>query len=83
MLIGVIGAGGKSTACLRAAQALSDRSVLLTTTTHIYPVEPPACRVLLIDPELRPFCGHWSSRGSSARECRAGRGNCLPCRRMF
>jgi len=53
MLIGVIGAGGKSTACLRAAQALSDRSVLLTTTTHIYPVEPPACRALLIDPEQK------------------------------
>ena len=53
MLIGVIGAGGKSTACLRTAQALSDRSVLLMTTTHIYPVEPPDCRELLIDPEQK------------------------------
>ena len=50
-IISVIGAGGKTTALLALAQALSDRRVLLTTSTHIYPVAPPDSRALLIAPE--------------------------------
>ena len=59
-IISVIGAGGKTTALLTLAQALSDRRVLLTTSTHIYPVAPPDSRALLIAPEadelLDVFC---------------------------
>ena len=43
-IISIIGAGGKTTALLTLAQALSDRRVLLTTSTHIYPVAPPDSR---------------------------------------
>lgn len=50
-IISVIGAGGKTTALLALARALSDRRVLLTTSTHIYPVAPPDSRALLIDPD--------------------------------
>lgn len=50
-IISVIGAGGKTTALLTLAQALSDRRVLLTTSTHIRPVAPPDSRTLLIDPD--------------------------------
>ncbi|MCD8097891.1 MAG: putative selenium-dependent hydroxylase accessory protein YqeC [Lachnospiraceae bacterium] len=46
----VIGAGGKTTAVKQLAAAGAERSVLLTTTTHMYPVEPPECRKLLLDP---------------------------------
>ena len=50
-IISIIGAGGKTTALLTLAQAFSSRRVLLTTSTHIYPVAPPDSRALLIDPE--------------------------------
>lgn len=50
-IFSIIGAGGKTTALLTLAQALSDRRVLLTTSTHIYPVAPPDSRTLLIDPD--------------------------------
>lgn len=50
-IISIIGAGGKTTALLTLAQAFSSRRVLLTTSTHIYPVAPPGSRALLIDPE--------------------------------
>ncbi|MCD8362679.1 MAG: putative selenium-dependent hydroxylase accessory protein YqeC [Lachnospiraceae bacterium] len=48
--IAVIGAGGKTTAVKQLAAAGAERSVLLTTTTHMYPVEPPECRKLLLNP---------------------------------
>ncbi len=38
-IIAVIGAGGKTTAMAVLASQLRDRSVLVTTTTHIYPGE--------------------------------------------
>lgn len=50
-IFSIIGAGGKTTALLTLAQAFSSRRVLLTTSTHIYPVAPPDSRALLIDPE--------------------------------
>ena len=51
MVICVIGGGGKTAACRRVARELADRWVLFTTTTHIYPLQEPECRLLLIDPE--------------------------------
>lgn len=50
-IIPIIGAGGKTTALGCLAQALADRRVLLTTTTHIYPIAPPWSHALLIDPD--------------------------------
>ncbi|MCD8196624.1 MAG: putative selenium-dependent hydroxylase accessory protein YqeC [Lachnospiraceae bacterium] len=50
--IAVIGAGGKTTAAKQLAAAGAERSVLLTTTTHMYPVEPPECRKLLLNPSM-------------------------------
>lgn len=49
-LIAAIGAGGKTTALRRLAQNAGARRVLFTTTTHIFPLEPPECRALLVDP---------------------------------
>ena len=62
-IISVIGAGGKTTALLTLAQALSDRRVLLTTSTHIYPVAPPDSRTLLIDPEADKLVDALASPG--------------------
>ena len=50
-ILSIIGAGGKTTALLALARALAGQRVLLTTSTHIYPVAPPQSRALLIDPE--------------------------------
>ena len=62
-IISVIGAGGKTTALLTLAQALSDRRVLLTTSTHIYPVAPPDSRTLLIAPEADKLVDALASPG--------------------
>lgn len=52
--IAAIGSGGKTTALRELARQLSVRketaSILLTTTTHMYPVFPPESRILLTDP---------------------------------
>lgn len=52
-VIAVIGSGGKTTALKRLAREGSDRglSVLYTTTTHIFPLNPPESRELLTDPD--------------------------------
>ena len=62
-IISVIGAGGKTTALLALAQALSGRRVLLTTSTHIYPVAPPDSRALLIAPEADELLDALASPG--------------------
>ena len=49
-VIAVIGAGGKTTTLLTLGNYLKERRVLLTTTTHIYPIVPPTSRELLQDP---------------------------------
>ncbi len=49
--IAVIGSGGKTTAMELLARQSGARSVLVTTTTHIYPMEPPQCRVCLKSPD--------------------------------
>lgn len=54
--IAIIGAGGKTTAMITLARALESQRVLVTTTTHIYPVSPLESRELLVNPtseELR------------------------------
>ena len=50
-ILSIIGAGGKTTALLALARVLAGQRVLLTTSTHIYPVAPPQSRALLIDPD--------------------------------
>lgn len=47
--IAIIGAGGKTTAMMTLARALESQRVLVTTTTHIYPVFPPDSRELLVN----------------------------------
>lgn len=49
-LLAVIGAGGKTTALRCLLPHLTGQHVLLTTTTHIYPLAPPHTRLLLTDP---------------------------------
>ncbi|MCD8241986.1 MAG: putative selenium-dependent hydroxylase accessory protein YqeC [Lachnospiraceae bacterium] len=48
--IAVAGAGGKTTAVKQLAMAGAGHRARLTTTTHMYPVEPPECRKLLLEP---------------------------------
>ncbi len=48
--IALIGSGGKTTALSLLARQSPEKSLLVTTTTHIFPMEPPACRVCLADP---------------------------------
>ncbi len=73
----VIGAGGKTTAVKQLAAAGAERSVLLTTTTHMYPVEPPECRKLLLDPSAEELMAEIREQGvlcagSSAAEGKMG-----------
>ena len=48
--ISIVGAGGKTTALRVLARALASRRVLVTTTTHMFPVLPPDCRTVLTNP---------------------------------
>ena len=48
--IAIIGAGGKTTALRTLAHAFAAQRVLVTTSTHIFPLTPPDCRISLIDP---------------------------------
>lgn len=48
--VSIVGAGGKTTALRTLARALAPHRVLLTTTTHMFPIQPPDCRTTLIDP---------------------------------
>ena len=50
-IIAIVGGGGKTTSMMSLSRYLSGQRVLLTTTTHIVPVEPPECREFLPDPE--------------------------------
>lgn len=49
-LVSIVGAGGKTTALRTLARALASRRVLVTTTTHMFPVAPPDCRTVLTNP---------------------------------
>ena len=73
-LICAIGAGGKTTALAALAHAQRDRAVLLTTTTHIYPVAPPACRRLLVEPSAAELQQALSCSGVLCAGTRAAHG---------
>ena len=62
-LISVIGAGGKTTSLEVISQALKDKRVLVTTTTHIFPMEPPLCRELLTNPGEKELLSALSQPG--------------------
>ena len=49
--IAIIGSGGKTTAMLTLAKACSSQRVLVTTTTHIYPITE--AQELLINPDAQ------------------------------
>lgn len=48
--ISIVGAGGKTTALRTLARAFAAHRVLVTTSTHIFPLSPPDCRLTLTDP---------------------------------
>lgn len=48
--IAIIGAGGKTSALCALAHVFAEQHVLVTTSTHIFPLTPPDCRISLIDP---------------------------------
>lgn len=48
--VSIVGAGGKTTALRVMARALASYRVLVTTTTHMFPVPPSDCRTVLLDP---------------------------------
>lgn len=48
--ISIVGAGGKTTALRTLAWSLSTYRVLATTSTHMFPLVPPECRLSLADP---------------------------------
>ncbi|MDO5142087.1 MAG: selenium cofactor biosynthesis protein YqeC [Eubacteriales bacterium] len=73
-VLAAIGAGGKTSLLRALAQALPDRRVLLTTTTHIHPVAPPDSRVLLIDPDDRALLDALASPGVVCAGSAAGHG---------
>ena len=50
-ILAIIGGGGKTTSMCAIAQSLKESAVLMTTTTHIFPVAPPVSRELLLDPD--------------------------------
>ena len=51
LLIAAIGAGGKTTTMRTLARYFRDRSVLFTTTTHIFRLNQDECRLFLPDPQ--------------------------------
>lgn len=48
--VSIVGAGGKTTALRVMARVLASYRVLVTTTTHMFPVPPSDCRTVLLDP---------------------------------
>lgn len=51
LIIAAIGAGGKTTTMRTLARHFRNRSVLFTTTTHIFPLNQEECRLFLPDPQ--------------------------------
>ena len=77
--IAAIGSGGKTTALRELARQISDRaekaSILLTATTHMYPVLPPESRILLMNPGEEVLCSELSKPGivCAGRTAREGK----------
>ena len=72
-IIAVMGAGGKTTTMEALGKALGGKRVLLTTTTHIFPIRPPKCRELLLDPEEDRLLQALSEHGAVCAGSDAGR----------
>lgn len=72
--IAIIGGGGKTTAMLTLARALAGQRVLITTTTHIYPVAPPVSRELLVNPKAEELGRALSQPGIVCAGTRAAEG---------
>ena len=62
-IISIIGGGGKTTSMCAIAAHLNRQAVLMTTTTHIFPVSPPESRVLLPDPGAKQLLDALSRPG--------------------
>ncbi len=76
-IIAVIGAGGKTTALGLLARQSGHRSVLVTTTTHIFPMSAPECWVCLRDPTPEALTAALAQpgivcAGSAARQGKLG-----------
>ena len=79
MQIGIIGAGGKTTALRRLAREAGERcSALVTTTTHIFPIRPPECRLLLVDPDRASLLAALAQPGAVCAGSSAGQGRLAP-----
>ena len=79
MQIGIIGAGGKTTALRRLAREAGERcSTLVTTTTHIFPIRPPECRLLLVDPDRASLLAALAQPGAVCAGSSAGQGRLAP-----
>lgn len=61
--VSIVGAGGKTTALRTLAHALAPRRVLVTTTTHMFPIQPLDCRTTLIDPTPDELLRHLTLPG--------------------
>lgn len=73
--ISIVGAGGKTTALRALARALASRRVLVTTTTHMFPVLPPDCRTVLTDPATDALLTQLRLSGAvcAGRQAQAGK----------
>lgn len=81
--IAVIGAGGKTTAMKLIAKQNERYAVLLTTTTRIFPMTPPQCRVCLIDPTGEEVENALSVPGIVCAGTQAGEGKLGPLSPAF
>ncbi len=73
-VIAVIGAGGKTTAMEKLAHHFRQRSVLVTTTTHIMPMTEESCDCCLIDPQCSALENALTSPGIVCAGAAAGDG---------
>ena len=66
-VIAAVGSGGKTTALKELARQAALRNqngaVLLTASTHMYPVLPPESRVFLRDPDEKTLCRELAEPG--------------------
>lgn len=73
--VSIVGAGGKTTALRGLARALAPRRVLVTTTTHMFPIQPPDCRMVLTDPTPDELLRHLTLPGAvcAGRQAEGGK----------
>lgn len=61
--VSIVGAGGKTTTLRALSRVLAPRRVLVTTTTHMFPIQPPDCSTTLIDPTPDELLRHLTLPG--------------------